>query len=507
MSQEPNSPAGVGEAAEDDLFASLGRLLSASAVYAIAAFVQRGLSFLLLPIYTRFIEPSEFGLLELITALFSLLFGLLALGMPSAVIKCFHRDCDSSEARRSLLTNALGLALPTLAVGGLVCALFATPISIWLLGEARPSLIMLASGNGIAAGVVAVALASLRARERAISFSTLTLLQFLLAITLNIYLVVSLELGIQGVLIGNLVSNVVAAPIALAVTYRGGLVRFDSRLVKSLFYFGLVLLPSFLAEWLIELSDRYILSMFRDASEVAVYGVGYKIGMLVHVAVVWPFQLAWPAASFSASNEPGHEQTFARTLSYLAATLAYGVVGLALTARAVVPIIVGPGYQEAFRVVLWVALGYAFYGIMFCQASGLHLAGKTKFLSLFVWIAATLNVGLNVLLADDYGMIGAAVATTISYAALAGMTSWMSQRVYPVPIESRRLLKIAVSVPLVLAIAHLTRTVLPTTVTAFSDVAFGVLGIPGVLLLIGAIGAEETKALRRLLSTISRRRS
>ena len=77
-----------------DLRSDFRRLGSSVGVYATASVAQKGLAFLLIPIYTRFIKPDEYGVLELLTAFSTVAFGLLALGLPAAIMKCYHRDTE-----------------------------------------------------------------------------------------------------------------------------------------------------------------------------------------------------------------------------------------------------------------------------------------------------------------------------------------------------------------------------------------------------------------------------
>ncbi len=208
-----------------------------------------------------------------------------------------------------------------------------------------------------------------------------------------------------------------------------------------------------LAGWAMDLSDRYILRLFRGLGEVAVYGVGYKFGMVLQVAVVWPFQLAWPAFSFAISRQPGHRETYARTLTYLTAVSVFALLVLSLGARAALPTLVGEAFRDAYPVIPVVALAYAFNGVQYCVSPGVHLAGRTKYLSGLALLAAVANVGLNLVLIPRFGMMGAAWSTALAFLFLALTTAAVSQRVYPIRYEYGRLAKVIVAGVLVYAAA------------------------------------------------------
>jgi O-antigen/teichoic acid export membrane protein len=203
--------------------------------------------------------------------------------------------------------------------------------------------------------------------------------------------------------------------------------------------FGVLLVPVALAGWVANFSDRFVLRIFDDLAEVAVYSVGYKVSTLVEVAIVWPFQLAWPTVAFSISRREGHERTYARTLTYLMAVLVFACVALSLVARVGVAFALGESYALAYRVVPLVTLAYALHGVHYCVSPAIHVAGATRYLTLYTILGAALNLALNFALIPRFGMMGAAAATALSFAAVAGLTWRIAQRLHPVPYETGRL--------------------------------------------------------------------
>jgi O-antigen/teichoic acid export membrane protein len=116
---------------------------------------------------------------------------------------------------------------------------------------------------------------------------------------------------------------------------------------------------------------------------------------------------------------------------------------MSVLSRFVVPVAVGQGYEGAFRVVPYVALGYAFTGIYFCLSPGIHVAGKTRYLPILLGVSASVNIALNFALIPHFGMMGAAAATTLSFLVSASGAWVLAQKFYPVEYETSRLLKIA----------------------------------------------------------------
>ncbi len=483
----------------------LKRLGGSSGLYAIGEVVRRGLAFLMLPVYTRYLDTAEYGVLELLSALSSILFACLLLGLPSALNKVYHRDCPRERDRASLLATTLTIEAPVLLIAGTLIAAFAEPIGTVVIGEAgRGLLVRLVVATAVVQSLMAIVLASFRARERAVAFVALNLCQFIPAMALNIAFVVGLRMGVRGVLWGNFLSSVLALAIGLWVAFRSSELRLNRQLVQPLLHFGLLLVPVLLATWAIDMSDRYVLRIYRSLEEVAVYGVGYKIGMVLQMAIVWPFQLAWPAVSFSISHREDHKPSYARVLTYLSIILVFGWLAVSLAARAALTPLVGAAYSEAYLLVAPIALGYLFNGIHFCLSPGIHITGKTRQLTFLSIFAAALNLGLNFLVVPRYGATGAAWTSMVTFLVIAAATLVLSQRAYPIRHEAGRLIKIAIAGGAIyaLALAFEPGTMMPALAW---HLALAGIGFPAMLMLFGLPYPEEKQAIQSWLRR--RRRS
>jgi O-antigen/teichoic acid export membrane protein len=420
----------------------LRRLLSSSVLYALTGVAQQVAGFLLIPVYTRLIPPAEYGLLELLTALLSIAVLSVTLGLSSAINKVYHRDCQTPDEQRAVVGTALAASFPLVVVVGGLLLTFAAQISEALLGSPEHAdLLRIAVASSLCYAVLGMVLGGLRARERTAAYSSVTVVQFSLAMVLNLVLVVVFGLGVRGVLLGNLTANVSALALALALTGPGR-IAFDRRLVRPLFAFGIAVIPSMLSSWVMDVSDRYLLRLFRDLDEVAQYGVGYKFGMAVQLLVTWPFQLAWPAIAFGISRDEGHERTYARVLTYLLLLLTFVVLLFVAASTSVLPFVIGAKYAPACAVVPVVAAAYALSALQYCVSPGIHVGGRTRSLSVIGVAAAVSNLVLGLLMIPSLGMTGAAWATVAAYGLAFAGSAWLAQRSHPVRYERGRIARI-----------------------------------------------------------------
>jgi O-antigen/teichoic acid export membrane protein/peptidoglycan/xylan/chitin deacetylase (PgdA/CDA1 family) len=477
----------------------LRRLASASMLYAMTALGQQAVGFLLIPVYTRLIPAAEYGILELLTAFLSIAMMCVTLGLSSAINKVYHRDCQTEEARNAVVGTAVLASLPLMVIVGGAVLVFARPISAVVTGDAaHAGLLRIAVTSSLCNAVLVMMLGGLRARERAVAYSTVTIAQFSFALVLNMVLVGVVGLGVQGVLLGNLTANALALGLATVMTGPGGGIVFSRRLARPLLAFGVAILPAMLSNWVMEVSDRYLLRVFRDLSEVAQYGVGYKFGMTIEYLVTWPFQLAWPAIAFGISHESGHERTYARVLTYLLLVLIFVVLLFAAASQSVLPVVIGRDYAPACNVVPIVVVAYALNALQYCISPGIHVGGRTHALSMIGIGAAVSNLALGLLMIPSLGMIGAAWATVAAYALAFGATVWLAQRTHPVRYERGRVARILAAGLVAYVLMHVVSTY---AVGLWLGVAqAGVLGV-FVILVVGSgfVTRDEREYLAELV--------
>ena len=213
---------------------------------------------------------------------------------------------------------------------------------------------------------------------------------------------------------------------------------FDRDLVRRMNRFGLPLLPAGLAIWVVDFADRLLLGRIANQHEVGLYAVGVKIASAM-VLVQLAFRTAWPAFAYSLEEGPRARRTFAYVLTYTSLLGIWMSLGLGLLAPWLVRLLAAPEFAEADTVVA----PLAFSGALLVAYTTLSIAATRANRTDRFWhvaaAGAIVNLVLNLLLIPDYGMRGAAAATVAAYAVLAAGMALLSQRIYPVPYEWRRL--------------------------------------------------------------------
>jgi O-antigen/teichoic acid export membrane protein len=276
-----------------------------------------------------------------------------------------------------------------------------------------------------------------RVEERSAQFVLASLTNVLLTVGATVALVVGADHGATGVVVGNFTGTLLVYLVLLAYRrYQLGL-EFDRGLLLEMNRFGLPLVPSALALWATNFSDRFFLVKLADEAEVGLYSIGVRIASAL-VLVLTAFRMAWPAFAYSIDDDREARRTYAYVLTYLVAASSWLALALTLLSPWLVRLLTTAPFYEASRVVGPLAFASVAFAGYIVMAIGVGRARRTQFNWVVTGAAAALNVALNLVLIPPYGMMGAAIATVAAYTLMfAGMTL-NAQHVYPVPYQWRR---------------------------------------------------------------------
>jgi len=412
-------------------------------IYGAGFMLIRAVGFFLLPLYTRYLTPQDYGVMEMVDLTGYLLGPLLVLGMDQAILK-YYASYDDERSKHAVLTT--GVIFSTLFGLALVVALIPVRAAFanHVLGSPGYSALFLLAFAGLfTTSLLNILKAILRAQGRSIAFTMNSLVQTLASVALNVYFIVVAGLGIRGIFLSTLITSALFSLYLTAELVRHAGFRFDFDKLRPMLRYGVFWVPATLAFFVVNWADRYFLRFYSDMASIGLYALGYKIAMIVVVVVATPFSQVWNAYLFEIQKKPEAKQLYARIATYYLLVIAVVGLGLAMYAREVVTIMAGPAFCEAYHVVPPLVLAM----MLMCSGNvfqvGLLLTGRSGRLSVARWISAAVALGLYLALIPRYGMIGAAAATVGAFATYIGVMLGAAQRAYHIDFEYGRLVKLA----------------------------------------------------------------
>jgi O-antigen/teichoic acid export membrane protein len=415
---------------------------------------------------------------------------VLQFGISSAFFR-FYFDAEDAAGRRLVLRTSFWFTMTMATLGLVVVSAFATPLAQWLFGDAGAANLVRASAVALWAQLNYLQLTNLfRVEERSVAFVLASLTNILITVGATLVLVVALDKGPMGVIVGNF-TGTLAVYLALLGYRREQLgLQMSRPLLRQMNHFGLPLVPSALLLWVTNFSDRFFLVKLTDTSEVGLYSVGVRVASAM-VLLLTAFRTAWPAFAYSIKSDDEARQTYAWVLTYLVLISTWIATALTLVSPWIVDWLTTPEFASASRVVGPLAFAAVSFGGYIVLAIGIGRARRTQFNWIITGIAAVVNVVLNLTLIPPYGMMGAALATVAAYTVMFVGMAWWSQRVFPVPYQWRRVATAAAAGIALSAAGKLVGGGLPVAVGL-------ILLYPIVLLPLGFYLPAERRRLRAL---------
>ena len=457
----------------------LRRISSQTLIYGLGDAATRIAALLLLPIYTRLLSPDDYGKLALCTLFATITALILDFGQRTAFFR-FYFDTEDPEARRRLTGTVLIFLVGASLVLLLPLLLFFNQLAAPLLNDRSVfPLIKIALITVFFDVGSAIPFAIFRAKQYAARYAVLSLARFLVSVGFGITAVVVLRRGIVGLIYANLFTSVVFFLICLALTVRHITWVVERELLSRLLRFGLPLVPASVAYWALNLSDRFFLQKYADLGQVGIYALSYSIAGVLHMVMGW-FNTAYAPYCYSLSKDPDAPRIYARVMVYSLAILTFLGLGLSLFSREVLMLLTPPPFHAAARIVPLIVLAYLFFEAYYLISFGLDLSMKTSYAPFIIGTGALINLVLNLILIKPFGMMGAGVATVLSYLLLPLIAYPFAHRFYPIPYDFWRILKLfVVSIGIYLLGAKIKTGRIPIDVA----VGIGLLGLWGLLLL------------------------
>lgn len=414
-------------------------LAKSSGIYALASLSSPLVSLVLAPFLAHHLSPTSYGILAVLTTAIGLAAGITQLGLGSAFFRVYNYEVNDPGARRSVLaTVTFLLGLVSIPVAILV-ALFASDLAGVLLG--RPSLgsyIILAVGVVLVQNLTVPGFAWLRAESRPLFFSVLSICNVLIVLAINLLLVGLLHWGVEGSLLATGAGYAFVAACTLPLLLWRSQLKVRRDIAWSLLTFGGPQVLSYISVWVLQLSDRYLLSLMVSLAQAASYSVAYSLGAVLATLVIAPFSLAWPAMMFSVAKRKDAAYIFQVVFRWFSIVLLFVAFAVSIAGTLLLDLLFPKNYHSAAPIIPVVAESIVFYGLYIVFMSGASIRRKTWMPAVFTAVAAIANVGLNLVLIPLYGSAGAAASTLIAYVVLALVAYFANQRIYPVPYEMRR---------------------------------------------------------------------
>ena len=466
-------------------------------IYSIGNVATKLTGFVLFPIYASNFHITEYRSLILLEPVWQLLTALLAISLPTALLRWLPMK-KSNEEQKSLVYTVLVSLLAILILFNLI----AFPVNQILANNNLYFSPDFKKYMDLTFPLVSfdilnlLILSLLRFYERPWLYISLNLTKLSVNIILNVYLITFKGMGIEAVIISQLVASILLNFLSLGFLIRNLVPKFNLSALKEMVAFGFPLIFTTISAILLSFSDRYIIDHFFTKVETGVYGVGYKFGSLLNMFVIQSFQLGFLPLAFKMLEDPDAKRFFSRILTYFMLILVFIGMALSIFAKEILTIFSSgqADYKSAYVVVPLITLGFIIKGLQYYLSLGLFYVKKTGYNAWIVMGCAITSIFMNLILVPKFGIYGAAVTLLIITSIMALLYYYYAQKHYPISFEYKRIAMVG-AIGFLLFFAGSIQEVQPQEISILFKFACITL-FPFLLYFIGFFNSDELKRIK-----------
>ncbi|MBU1319418.1 MAG: oligosaccharide flippase family protein [candidate division Zixibacteria bacterium] len=437
------------------MFAEIKGILKHSVVYLAGTLASRMVGFVMIPVYTHYLTTEEYGTLELLDLTSYLIGLLLAMGVAQSVVRLYH-DYDDQVRQNRVVSVAMITLWVASAFSAIWLLLFARDISqLVFKSPDYLQLFHLIFVTMILNLNIEIPMNLLLIRERSVLYNVINLVRLAINLSLNIIFIVYLGMGVKGILLGGLLTSAVTGVFLTIFTIRQIGLSFSRQTFFDMLKYGTPLIGSWLGMFIVNFGDRFILQRFASLSDVGIYSLAYKFGMLPNFLVLTPFMLIWGPKRFEIARLDDAKRTYSYVFTYFLFVQLFIGLGVSVLIKDVVSIVADSEYHSAYMYVPMIILSYVLWGCYSYAQLGMLLEKKTKYLAYASGIGAAVNVGANLLLIPELKLWGASIATLITFGVIFCFVYNRSQKLYNIPYQLARIAKMTFCAFGLLAIASI----------------------------------------------------
>jgi len=427
-------------------------------IYGIANLLNRIIGFLMIPVYTRYFSPSDYGVLEIITITTQVIGLAASIGMAQSIGRFYFQYEDQGTRNTIVSTGILSfsflsllLLIPLLLSSGKLSALLLGP-------SASIDFFIIAISTVWFSTLNEIGFFYFRILRQSLKFMVLSIIKLILAIILNIYFIVVMKTGIIGVLYSTLITSAIFSLILIVpILMKTGLGLSFARL-KEMLIFGLPIIPSSLANLVVIVSDRYFLRFLSTFNDTCLYSLAYRFSSIPGYFIAYPFMQIWSTRRLEIYKLENSEKVMGKVFTYFCIFIVAIGLAVSVLSKDVIELISDPKYWPAYKTVPILVLAQVIVSFFQHFNVGILIKKKTQYFSYIDITNAAINLVLNYFLISRFGVLGAALATLISYSLRVILVYIVTMPLYRIHFESVRVMKLFISAGLIYSISTFIET-------------------------------------------------
>lgn len=405
-------------------------LIKSFSGYTLANILNASIPFLLFPILTSYLDLESFGILSNFNSLVSVLVPLVGINVTAIISKqYFNKDID--------LKSYISSCVKTIGLNFIILSLlvFLVADTITNITSIPQKYIVVVPFYAFLNNVIEILLTIIRMKDKPVLFGLFRMFRTSIELGLTLLLIIFYDYSWEAQLIGMLTAGSVGAIISFYALYKyevfGMFTKFNKKYVKNYLNFGIPLIPHALSGTIILYSDKIVITNMIGIEENGLYSAAFQIGMIIALFQN-SFNQAWVPWFYKQLSESFNKIKIVK-ITYIYCAILLGLVFVLWLFTPFIFSLLNTNYKGGMPFVFWIGLGFAFNGMYKMMVNYLFYLELTKQIAYTTFSIALCNVVLNIVLINSMGLIGAAIASTISFGLQFLAVWYISNKYFPMP--------------------------------------------------------------------------
>lgn len=421
----------------------LKSVLKNSLIYTLSSVLSKGISFFLLPLYTAILSSQDYGILELIAVITTLVIIIFSLQINQGIARYFN-ELRTSKVTRIYSSTVFIFGIITFSLLFLLGVFFKPLISHYLeISEWWTSWVLVALAMN---GLFYITRSQLTWKIMALEDTISGLAFSLTTIGSTIYFLVFANQGLLGVFMAQCIGGGIGILVCVYFLRHDLGMYFSLKVIKKLLSFSLPLIPSAFSIFLFLFLDRICIKEMMTLHDLGVYSVGFKVASILSLVSIGIGTALTPLI-YKHYKEVETPKKMGQLMRIYSSGAFIIILTIVIFSQSIILAMTTSDYLDAVRIIP--VLIFSLYVSNLNQFfPGLFIAKKTKTISVIALFAGMVNLILNVLLIPRIGLMGAALATIISYSINSGLIIFAAQKKYMVDVAGHNVLIVGVIIAL-----------------------------------------------------------
>lgn len=418
----------------------LKQLLQHGVIFGLTSSLQSALGFILLPLYTKYLDVEQFGVYNMLLIIAATCNTLFGLGASSALGRYYY-DYEKEGKSKEIVSAALWLSFLGSIMLSVLALVTAYPMCRYYFHDTSlqlPYIIVLVA-NSLSYPLTTFTLL-LRYQKKSVFYFIVTMVGLLLNFGITMTLLVLSDIKICAPFIGMFVTNILLLSAMMIFERQTITFRVPNGDYRIVLIFGLQVIASSFLAYIYECSDKIIMKQMLSLSDVGVYSLSGRIGTVFKLLVYLPFALIWAPLRMEYKDSPDNVLFVRKITNYYSLFGMLLILGCMVWGYDVLRLLFPqPEYTISLKLFPVCMLGFYFFGYMSIWDFGVFINNKLYYLSIIPVVCLVFNTSMNFLFLPRVGVQAAAYIFALTYVLSAFLLLFFSNKYYPIPMDWKRL--------------------------------------------------------------------